>query len=101
MAEFKLLAIGGSKDKQWLPWDGKALFRIIPLKQPVRLLEEEDDFIADKLPTERYRVYTFINGDHAKRHVYIHETVPSSGVAKSLIKDHLFELFIGVGDIEQ
>jgi len=105
---YKLLAIGGPKDFEWLPWDGKQQYVIVPISGERELFFDKETIEENDIPdivdisSTKYFVYTIGDHDAKKaRRVYVNETITTPEKAKEMLADHLMAMFIGVGDLKE
>ena len=99
ITRYKLLALGGPNDGQWLPWDGSVYGLNVPVLQEVNPWQKANP--SADFEIAHYEVDQLKNPKtNELRHVYRFSTLTHTA-AEHLLVEHLLENFVRVGDIEE
>ena len=103
--KYKLLALGGPKNFEWLPWDGTNYQLKVPVLSNIKVREIRQSNVSNPVDIldydmAIYQVDVIGFGPKDKRHIYREITLDYDTAEKMLIQ-HLLEMFVHVGDIEE
>jgi hypothetical protein len=93
----QLLALGGVKNLQCIPWDEEQHYYRVPLGTEVFYFTETPNHSVEaSLNIELYRIETLAAKDFS-RHVFVSERI-SPAEALDILREYLLQKFIAQGD---